>query len=253
VLSLIHELLPHTAALNLLHEHPQPQCSQHYAWVESEHPYRPATVSSYRVSFPETVRWMVVEFDPQCGTAQAEDSLQLYIPRLSEPSACPGPGARRGDGRRGEGRRGEREDVLGATTPCSLQIDHDADLSHAPFWPVLHKLSGSPGNWPQAAIILPGNEVIFSLETASDYVKDEKACFYGFRCLVVGYEWHSSTPDGAVQDGAPIDGVPYDGLLHLEAELAFLGGMCAASLMSKDLALPPVSCKIFILKASKPN
>ena len=37
-----------------------------------------------------------------------------------------------------------------------------------------------------------GNEVCFSLETASDYVKDEKACFFGFRCTVVGYEWPSS-------------------------------------------------------------
>ncbi len=36
-----------------------------------------------------------------------------------------------------------------------------------------------------------GNEVVFSLETASDYVKDEKACFYGFKCTVVGYEWAS--------------------------------------------------------------
>lgn len=30
---------------------------------------------------------------------------------------------------------------------------------------------------------------MFSLETASDYVKDEKACFFGFKCVVVGYEW----------------------------------------------------------------
>jgi E3 ubiquitin-protein ligase MYCBP2 len=71
-----------------------------------------------------------------------------------------------------------------------------------------------------------GNEVIFSLETASDYVKDEKACFYGFRCLVIGYEWHTN---------------PGEGLKHLETELSFLGGMCAASLMKKDLLLPPVS------------
>jgi E3 ubiquitin-protein ligase MYCBP2 len=71
-----------------------------------------------------------------------------------------------------------------------------------------------------------GNEVIFSLETASDYVLDEKANTYGFRCLVVGYEWPS---------------ISGDGLRHLECELAFLGGMCAASLMKKDLQLPPAS------------
>lgn len=76
-------------------------------------------------------------------------------------------------------------------------------------------------------MILPGNEVVFSLETASDYLKDDRACAYGFKCLVVGYEW-------------PPDAASYDGLKHLEAELAFLGGMCAASLMKKDLLLPGV-------------
>jgi E3 ubiquitin-protein ligase MYCBP2 len=44
--------------------------------------------------------------------------------------------------------------------------------------------------------------------------------------MVVGYEWHSN---------------PGEGLKHLETELAFIGGMCAASLMKKDLLLPPVS------------
>jgi len=34
--------------------------------------------------------------------------------------------------------------------------------------------------------------VIFSLETASDYVKDfEKSCFYGFKIFIVGYEWNA--------------------------------------------------------------
>lgn len=83
--------------------------------------------------------------------------------------------------------------------------------------------------WPQSAVILPGNEIIFSLETASDYLKDEHASSYGFRCLVVGYEW---PPPGNVG--------PTAGLKHLEAELSFLGGMCAASLMKKDLQLPNV-------------
>lgn len=72
-------------------------------------------------------------------------------------------------------------------------------------------------------VMLTGNEIIFSLETASDYVKDEKSCFYGFKCLVIGYEWTQN---------------PGDGLRHLETELTFLGGMCAASLMKRDLVLP---------------
>jgi E3 ubiquitin-protein ligase MYCBP2 len=71
VLNLIQELLPHVAALNLLSSNMhqstgsidsvggqdsqgylQPSTtsttSHHYAWVESDHPYKPATVSNYR-------------------------------------------------------------------------------------------------------------------------------------------------------------------------------------------------------------
>lgn len=69
--------------------------------------------------------------------------------------------------------------------------------------------------------------MVFSLETASDYLKDDRASAYGFKCLVIGYEW-------------PPDSTSYTGLKHLEAELSFLGGMCAASLMKKDLMLPVV-------------
>lgn len=39
-----------------------------------------------------------------------------------------------------------------------------------------------------------GNEALFSLETASDYVKDDKASFYGFKCFAIGYEF-SPGPD----------------------------------------------------------
>ncbi len=46
---------------------------------------------------------------------------------------------------------------------------------------------------------------------------------FGFRCLVVGYE--------------PV-GVQGRGLRNLEMELAYLGGLCAASLMRRNLALP---------------
>ncbi len=90
------------------------------------------------------------------------------------------------------------------------------------YTPVLKKLSGETG-WPQQAVILPGNEILFSLETASDYVKDEKTNQYGFRCLVVGYEAVSLRDRG---------------LRNLEMELAYLGGLCAASLMHRNLTLP---------------
>jgi E3 ubiquitin-protein ligase MYCBP2 len=87
--------------------------------------------------------------------------------------------------------------------------------------------------WPTNSVVLPGNEVIFSLETASDYLKDDRSSSYGFKCLVVGYEWPPAGNASAVS-----------GLKHLEAELAFLGGMCAASMMKKDLQLPTVGGKL---------
>ena len=47
--------------------------SNHYSVVESEHPYRSATISCQRVEFPPCVQWLTIEFDPQCGTAPMED------------------------------------------------------------------------------------------------------------------------------------------------------------------------------------
>lgn len=73
------------------------------------------------------------------------------------------------------------------------------------------------------------------METASDYLKDDRASSYGFKCLVVGYEWPMEAKCNALQ-----------GLKHLEAELAFLGGMCAANLMKKDLMLPSAGGKLLI-------
>lgn len=46
--------------------------------------------------------------------------------------------------------------------------------------------------------------MIFSLETASDYVKDEKACFYGFKCFIVGYEWKNGTEEVSGRSGFPL-------------------------------------------------
>jgi hypothetical protein len=49
----------------------------------------------------------------------------------------------------------------------------DGEIPAQIYRPVLKKFSGA-SNWPQQSVILPGNEVMFSLETASDYVKDDK-------------------------------------------------------------------------------
>lgn len=98
ILTLIQEMLPHVAALNLLsimgtsqlsqdsetqpHLTPPITTSHHYTWLESDHPYKPAAVSHYKVNFPESVKWLTIEFTSECGTSQPEDYLQLYIPNV---------------------------------------------------------------------------------------------------------------------------------------------------------------------------
>lgn len=80
-----------------------------------------------RVVFPESVKWVCVEFSPECGTGQAEDSLQLYIPALPSDSAA---------------------------TPAASSASPTEDS--VPYCPVLHRLSNLPAQWPQSAIVLPG-------------------------------------------------------------------------------------------------
>ncbi|KAA8587942.1 hypothetical protein FQN60_001136 [Etheostoma spectabile] len=211
VFGLVQELLPAVSALNQKYAPPtfnpnqstdsttgnQPEqglsactTSNHYSVIESDHPYKQAGVTQYRVSFPDCVRWTTIEFDQQCGTAQPEDVLRLLIPSRT----------------------------LHLSSLGGKPLIHDTINT----WTELKKFSGSTG-WPTTVLVLPGNEVLFSLETASDYVKDEKACFYGFKCVAVGYEFNPG---------------PDEGIIQLEKELAFLGSVCAAALMKKDLALP---------------
>jgi len=46
----------------------------------------------------------------------------------------------------------------------------------------------SASTWLHNVLILPGNCVEFSLETASLYAQDPHNNRYGFKCLVVGYD-----------------------------------------------------------------
>lgn len=69
---------------------------------------------------------------------------------------------------------------------------------------------------------------MFSLETASDYLKNERVSRFGFRCLVIGYE---------VEELSKYQALGY-GLVHLETELSFLGGMCVSTLLKCDIILP---------------
>ena len=157
---------------------------------------------------------MSVEFDTACCTAQPEDSLQLYIrnPASQRPrNLAPGP----------------------------LVTSQNTDLVKSQkYSAVLNKFSGKT-NWPSHGVVLPGNEILFSLETASDYVKGEgKDPNYGFKCLVTGYE---------CQDAGE------DGLKNLEHELAYLGGLCASSLMSKAIQLPNTTGQDTDKKEAEPS
>lgn len=46
----------------------------------------------------------------------------------------------------------------------------------------------SPSHWSQKALVLPGNRIEFSLETASFYAQDQQANKFGFKALVIGYD-----------------------------------------------------------------
>ncbi|KAI5621081.1 STE20/SPS1-related proline-alanine-rich protein kinase [Silurus asotus] len=183
VFGLVQELLPAVSALNQKYAPPafnpnqstdsttgnQPEqglsactTSSHYAVLESDHPYKQAAVTQYKVSFPDCVRWVTIEFDQQCGTAQPEDVLRIFIPART----------------------------LHFSSLSVKALAHETINA----WTELKKFSGSSG-WPSSVLVLPGNEALFSLETASDYVKDEKACFYGFKCVAVGYEFNPGSDE----------------------------------------------------------
>ncbi|KAL6484777.1 hypothetical protein MHYP_G00068220 [Metynnis hypsauchen] len=194
VFGLVQELLPAVSALNQKYAPPAfnpNQSTDSTTGNQPEQGLSACTTSSH---------YAVIESDHpykqagvthyKCGTAQPEDVLRLLIP--SRTLHFSGLGAR--------------------------------PLAHETInaWTELKKFSGSTG-WPTSVLVLPGNEALFSLETASDYVKDEKACFYGFKCVAVGYEFNPG---------------PDEGIIQLEKELAYLGSVCAAALMKKDLALP---------------
>lgn len=85
-----------------------------------------------QVKFPSVVKWLTVQFDSRCGTAQPEDSLQLYIPATSA-----------------------------AATASRLQSAANSNASTETldtveaWWPVQKKYSGTD-SWPSVAVVLPG-------------------------------------------------------------------------------------------------
>ena len=90
VLEIVQESLPIISALARQFHEPENGDKEnysdtklmHYANIETDHPYKPSTVSLYQVRFPDNVQWMSLEFDSRSGFAQPEDKIaDLMIPR----------------------------------------------------------------------------------------------------------------------------------------------------------------------------
>ncbi|RVE51528.1 hypothetical protein evm_003798 [Chilo suppressalis] len=238
LLEMVNTLMPHVAAMNLLMptaEEPMPSTTgQYYTWVESDHPYKQATVSNVRVLFPPNVAWVVIEMDRRCITAQPEDTLTVYAsvgpPRrrchcANEARLMDPPFRKRLVQLSSES--GEAEEL------CDDESDTACMHYNCTYFSVTPKLSNNAADWPPPAFIVPGNEVIFSLETASDYLNEYNKTNsednrFGYRCLCVGYEDSPFTTQK-------------QGLVALEMELVYAAAGCASRLLAPDLEIPSLT------------
>ncbi|XP_028043251.1 E3 ubiquitin-protein ligase MYCBP2 isoform X2 [Bombyx mandarina] len=238
ILEMIRKLLPHVGAMNLLvpsveETNINTTAAQYYSWVESEHPYKQATVTNMRVLFPTTVSWIVLEMDPRSITAQPEDTLTVFAVAGAPKHKCHCTEEPRTDIPFKKrlvhlGPEGDFDDYVEA-------VDTDAPCMqyNCTYVSVTPKLSNVATEWPQRSLLVPGNEVIFSLETASDYLTEYNKANneenrFGFRCLAVGYEDSNLTSQK-------------QGLVALEMDLMFTGAACASKLLAPDLEIPPMS------------
>jgi hypothetical protein len=219
VILLIKNLLPVISSINKAYVSDVSSLittTRHTVIVESDHPYKPAGVTHQRVSFPSYVRWISLEFDKRSATAQPEDYLQLYIPSVSRVKLK----TKEHPMKKDDSQNDENEDVIVSTQEQTND-----------FIPIFKKFSGShdKGNWPLKTIILPGNEVVFSMETASDYIKSEnKSTYFGFRCQISGYDLPPEQPSISGEESFCL----------LEQEISYLAATAMSSLLSRSLILP---------------
>ncbi|XP_064076475.1 E3 ubiquitin-protein ligase MYCBP2 [Vanessa tameamea] len=246
LLEIVHKLLPHVAEMNLKmptnEENPSNTTSHYYTWVESDHPYKQSTVINKRVLFPPQVSWIVLEMDPRSITAQPEDTLTIYAVAGAPKHKC----HCANDTHIADPPFRKRLIQLTSETEDAEELEES--ISEAPcmhynctYVSVTPKLANIPTEWPQRALLVPGNEVIFSLETASDYLNDynksnNEESRFGYRCLCVGYE--ESPLAGMGTSGASTAG---GCLAALEMELVHLGATCATRLLAPDLDIPPLT------------
>lgn len=164
---------------------------------------------------------MSIEFDPQCGTSQPEDCLKIFIPpNLNHADKTP--------------KTEEKTKVKVQKNVANVDKEHNNTVSEEN---ILIKKFNTESGWSTNAIIVPGNEIYMSLETASNYLLDHKLNRYGFKCILIGYENIDTT------------NTFNSSLISLESEFTYLGGMCSANLMRKDLIFSgKINQLILILK-----
>lgn len=223
ILNLVKLILPHISSWNQISNKNTPSpahnvqkpaniyelctTSNYYTVLESDHPYKGTSIYSYKVEFPSNVKWMSLEFDPQCGTAQPEDCLKILIPSCPENvSPCP-----------------STDEKGKVKVQKNITQNSEKDNSAISDQQIMIKKFNTESGWSTNAIVVPGNEIMLSLETASNYLADHKLNRYGFKCIIIGYE----TLDNAKTFN--------NSMINLESEFTYLGGMCSANLMRKDL------------------
>lgn len=235
ILNLVKSILPHVSSWNqicnknlsspahqsadktLVQNYELCTTSNYYAILESDHPYKGTSIYSYKVEFPPSVKWMSLEFDPQCGTAQPEDCLKILIPASMD------------NMRSGKSDEGGKMKVQ--KNVASNEKDHQTSAEQQ----IMIKKFNTENGWSTNAIIVPGNEIMLSLETASNYLADHKLNRYGFKCILIGYE------------NIDVTKTFNNSLVNLESEFTYLGGMCSANLMRKDLIFSgKLSTMIFV-------
>lgn len=179
-------------------------CSEHSTTnliVESDHPYKPATLVNYLVKFPATVKYLTIEFDPKSSTAQPEDYLEIYIPQKNldyfykfntTSNHCD--------------RSDEIDKLLIDSIQNLKQINRKffgknfsnlfevVDENQTENW----KNSYAEGQEYSNCIFVPGNEIVLMLKTSSNYIQAIDAInnvdsHYGFKAEIIGHEF--SVPD----------------------------------------------------------
>lgn len=223
ILNLVKSILPHVSSWNQICNKNTPSpahqviekaplqnyelctTSNYYAILESDHPYKGTSIYSYKVEFPQSVKWMSLEFDPQCGTAQPEDCLKILIPESLDSI------------------KNAKSDEKGKVKIQKNISSNEKDSQTSSEQQIMIKKFNTENGWSTNAIIVPGNEIMLSLETASNYLADHKLNRYGFKCILIGYE------------NIDVTKTFNNSLINLESEFTYLGGMCSANLMRKDL------------------